>query len=254
MVHHSSTTASWWQTVKDVSLGIIFPEPALCVLCRAPRQDADRGFSRPGLCQRCANGILRHDVICSICGRHIEASQEPLCQDCIQNPRIMYRARSYGRYHSTLETLIKSYKYQGDVAMKGILGDLLVQAYDRYYENDSHVVLVPVPMHEAKERRKGFNHARELAQYVAKKRKLQIEDKLLVKVEDRDSQTTQNRKARFAVLSGCYAVDPQFQDTVVGAYVLLIDDVFTTGATADACAMNLFQEGAASVEVLTVAR
>ena len=138
--------------------------------------------------------------------------------------------------------------------MKSVLGDLLVQAYDRYYEKDRHVLLVPVPMHEAKEKRKGFNHARELALYLAHKRKLQIEDKLLIKVEDRDSQTTQNRKARFTVLSGCYAVDPKIQEKVVGSYVLLIDDVFTTGATADACAMNLFQEGAASVEVLTIAR
>ncbi len=243
------TTARGW---VDACLGLLFPERDTCLLCKIPVRGSARGLTKPGLCAACRHRItLGNEPGCRICGR---TGEGPVCADCQVHPHTFFRARAYARYDGAVEDIIKALKYQGDLRMLPLLGDFLAEAYRWHYGSDRHVTLVPVPMHPDKKQRRGFNQAEELAFYLHKKTRLPLLRDALVRTADVASQTTHTRRQRLSSMKGMYGLGPKGVEAIAGKYILLVDDVLTTGATADACASVLFSAAAASVEVLTVAR
>lgn len=243
------TTARGW---ADACLGLVFPERDRCLLCKMTVRGSARGLTKPGLCVACYHKITRaNEPGCAICGRLHEG---PLCAGCRNHPHTFFRARAFARYDGTIEAAIKAFKYQGDRRLLPVLGDFLVQAYGWYYGGDRHLTLVPVPMHPEKMKRRGFNQAQELASYLGHKLHLPVMADALARTVDRESQTTHTRRQRLTSMRGAYELGAKGAEVIGGKYILLVDDVLTTGATADACASILFKASAASVEVLTVAR
>ncbi len=243
------TSAHGW---VDAFLGLVFPERDKCLLCNMPVRGSARGLTKAGLCAHCLQKITRcNEPLCAVCGRLHEG---PLCAECRDHPHVFFRARAFARYDATIVAAIKALKYQGDRRLLPVLGDFLLQAYGWHYGTDRHVTLVPVPMHPAKVKRRGFNQAVELALHVGHRLRVPVMADALMRAEDRESQTTHTRMQRIASMRGVYKLGPKGAEAIAGKYVVLIDDVLTTGATADACAALLFKASAASVEVLTVAR
>ncbi len=243
------TSVQGW---ADACLGLVFPERDKCLLCKMPVRGSARGLTKPGLCTLCLHKITRcNEPMCAVCGRLHEG---PLCAECRDHPHVFFRARAFARYDATIVAAIKALKYQGDRRLLSILGGFLVQAYGWHYGSDRHVTLVPVPMHPEKVKRRGFNQAEELALYLGHRLRVSVITDALLRTEDRESQTTHTRLQRIASMRGTYVLDQKGAKAIAGKYVVLIDDVLTTGATADACASLLFKASAASVEVLTVAR
>ena len=251
---------------------LFFPEPAHCPLCEFPFTREPKGWSRAHLCARCQEGITEiMGGVCRICGR---PDAGPICHECQTSEHLFFSARAFGRYLGTVEKAIKAYKYQGKVDLLPILGEWMTEAYLRYYGTERSVVVVPVPMHPVKKTNRGYNQAEELAKYLCKVLKLPYADSLQRTVLGA-SQTTHNRLDRkfagqnpFEMITvpvrtrhmlrhhsshhlsrTSSAINP-----VAGQTVLLVDDVLTTGSTADACAEVLYRGGAEAVHVLTVAR
>ncbi len=118
---------------------------------------------------------------------------------------------------------------------------------------DAATLLVPVPLHAERERARGFNQAALLARTLSKSNRLRCDESSLV----RDVHTEKHRagmdaRARRETVKNAFRVmRPRL---IEGEHILLIDDVFTTGATASACARALFNAGAKDVSVLTLAR
>lgn len=186
--------------------------------------------------------------LCRVCGRDGHGA---LCEDCRRAPHEFFTARAYARYEGSVEAAIKAYKYQGDRRLLPILVAWMVDGYLRHHGTDTHVGVTPVPMHPVKFRRRGFNQADDLAVGLCKTLRLRYMP-ALARVRLDGSQTTVSRGERLRSMEGAFALAPG--QAAEGAYILLVDDVLTTGGTADACASVLFQAGAVSVDVLTVAR
>jgi ComF family protein len=161
------------------------------------------------------------------------------------------QARSFASYEGTLRALIQRLKYDGFRPLAKPLGRFLAEAAQRL-ERQSFDVLVPVPLHPRRERRRGFNQAFLLAAQVSRLRKIPLAAGDCVRVRDTPPQTGLRAAERRKNVAGAFHV-PKPQ-RVRDCRVLLVDDVLTTGATAHACALALREAGAAGVWVATLAR
>jgi ComF family protein len=174
-----------------------------------------------------------------------------MCGLCRRGVFGFERARSFGAYDGALREILQQYKYHGLRPLAQPLGERLSQALDRLQDGPFDLVL-PVPLHRRRERQRGFNQAGLLAEQVAKQSGIPLGGKDCVRVRDTPPQAGLRAAARRQNVKGAFAV-PRPQ-RVRGRCILLVDDVLTTGATADACARALLAAGAQGVWVLTLAR
>ncbi len=159
-------------------------------------------------------------------------------------------ARACGAYEGALRASVLSLKHQPDLCKRLI--DLLVATQARDPLNRA-TVIIPVPLHVEREKARGFNQAALLAQKLADASRLPFDNVILTRTSH-----TERHRAGMDATDRRKTVDRAFQVVhpalVAGERVLLVDDVFTTGATVSSCAKALLDAGAREVFVLTVAR
>ncbi|MFZ1142676.1 MAG: ComF family protein [Candidatus Sulfotelmatobacter sp.] len=185
------------------------------------------------------------------------------CPVCRRIRRPFARAVAYGRYESGLRELIHLLKYNGVRPVAKVLGGLLAEAlaalepaFEQLTFEPPTILVIPVPLYKAKRRQRGFNQAELIARAALKFRpvseRLQLAPDILLRTRDTASQIGLSSHQRRANLRGAFAVNRAAE--VTGRVVILVDDVYTTGATATECAHVLRRAGASKVWVATVAR
>lgn len=142
-------------------------------------------------------------------------------------------------------------KYGGRRTLSRHLGRLMIETAERLFDPREFELLVPVPLHPRRERARGFNQAALLAKEVGRGFGLRVGCRILQRVRATEAQSG-GRREREDNVKGAFAV--MRPDRVKDKKLLLIDDVFTTGATAGECARTLLAAGAAKVGVYTLAR
>jgi ComF family protein len=161
-------------------------------------------------------------------------------------------ARSYASYDDALLRTITLLKHEAILPLARWFGERLVEVVRRELEGFAPETVVPVPLHPDRLRERGFNQAELLAKAVAKRLGLPLEQHGLERRKPRPAKLRLSRRERWQAARGTYAAvtGRQFDNQ----RVLLVDDVFTTGATLDGCTRALRSAGAAHVAALTVAR
>ena len=173
------------------------------------------------------------------------------CGLCRRGAFAFEQARSFAWYEGPLQTLIQCLKYQGFRPLAKPLGKLLGDITNRFDAKDFDLVL-PVPLHIKRQRVRGFNQATLLARQLSKLHGIPVGAEDCVRVRDTPPQTGLRAAERRKNVAGAFHVPvPQ---RVKSRRVLLIDDVLTTGATANSCASALLEAGAQGVWVATLAR
>jgi ComF family protein len=203
-----------------------------------------------GLCSSCGERLLSsyafadgtHDALCGLC-RRIEP--------------VFARAVAYGSYESGLRELIHLLKYNGVRPAANVLGRMLGQAIATLEPSFPAypIPVIPVPLHRTKLRHRGFNQAEVIARFAVKRfhpDRLRLCAGLLERKRDTASQIGLTSHQRRENLRGAFRVAQI--ELVKGREVLVVDDVYTTGATVSECARVLRRAGAAKVWVATVAR
>jgi ComF family protein len=216
--------------------------PPRCVSCQNP--DA-------WLCRHCLNNILFIKApFCERCGTSL-ATPLSSCGQCHKNP-LKYidgiRAASLFK-NNPIRPAIHYLKYNTRKAVAAILGQILAEAYQRY--DLSADVIVPVPLHPARLRERGYNQSELLARNVGRILSLPINTTTLQRVRQTKSQMELGAEERYRNVVGAFICR---DNALAGQRVLLIDDVSTTGSTLDACADALKQGGVSSVWGLTLAK
>ncbi len=226
--------------------------PPACVGCETSLPHGEY------LCGFCADAVPRIEPpFCEVCSRHFEgeipADVPFTCRDCRAHDFVFRAAVSARRHAELARDLIVRFKYERQYYLRQPLADWLAEAFraDPRLHDPSPDALVPVPLHPRRERERTFNQAAVLARLLARRVGVPVR-RVLRRVRYTETQTALARAERLENLHGAFvAVRPR---AISGAHLLLIDDVFTTGATVDECARVLRRAGAASVRVLTVTR
>jgi len=237
----------WLLTV----LNLLFPQN--CIFCSGDRREGGEY-----LCRTCFNDIgLIHAPICFVCGVPADISydypqDEFACGVCRQSPYKFDRARSLGHYDTVLRQLIHHFKYQKQLGVLSDIDCLLEKYFSEFGKEYLGLTVSPIPLHFNKMRERGFDQAFLLARQVARVLHAPLESALLKRVAETSAQATKTKAERAQNIKGAFEVNrPEW---VEGKNILLVDDVFTTGATANEAAKTLKKAGAGKVYIFTLGR
>jgi ComF family protein len=195
---------------------------------------------------------------CDVCGESFsgEVRENFVCSNCLGRRWFLRRARAAYRAEDFVREAIHGFKYNGHFYQRGLLADWLEEGYRRFYEQQPPDALVPVPLYGLRRRERGFNQARELALELGRRTGLPVWD-CLARQRMTRVQAKLRRSERLRNLRGAFVLSPEAGKRgfdAKGKRLLVLDDVFTTGATVNACAHVLKRAGAAEINALTVAR
>jgi ComF family protein len=227
-------TNHWlWQAVD-----LLFP-PA-CIHCRKAGER---------WCPECRALIERvGDKVCLHCGKRL--LKGTICRDCRGHKPRYTALRSYGLYRDPLRQAILSAKYRRDLGLGEILaGFLKTLVMEQNWQPD---LVIPVPMSQSKLRERGYNQVDLFARPLAWSLGLPYHVRVLARVREDTSQVKLTAESRRLNVALAFSVE--WPDPIRSRQVLLVDDVATTGSTAEVCAGVLLEAGASRVYVATLAR
>ncbi len=225
--------------------------PSSCRLCRALLDEPGERI----VCRECLGRLApRRGPVCPVCGRFLEGSGgDHLCAACLEARPPYSLHRSCGPYGGVLKEVILLFKYRRCAPLSAPLARFAedsLGAETGLWEGADF--LVPVPLHRARRRDRGFNQSRLLARDLAGSLKLQVLGGSLVKVRNVPAQAGLRAADRERNVVGAYAA--RRPEKVRGRVLVLVDDVTTTGATLRECARELMEAGAGEVRAITLAQ
>ena len=217
-------------------LDLVFPQNIYCLCCG----DTMESSRVHGICDKCAEKInwLDHDPF--------RASLEDFAFDHVLSCCV------YGFYP---RRIMHDLKLHGKPYIARSIGPLMAEKVlaEKALTGGEYTAMVPVPCTKAKKKKRGYNQAELLAKYAAKELGLPIWTDVLMKVKETPSMRLSTGEERRNLMQGVFSVDQNTCAKLRGADILLVDDVLTTGSTADACAHALKDAGAKTVSVLCFA-
>ena len=233
--------------------------PSDCRLCSAPLTN----ISRLPVCEECLAAIRPIDgAVCTVCGERIltpyAVQGSVRCGLCQRVDLPFEKAAAYGSYEAELRGLVHLLKYQQVRPVANVLGRMLAEVISSMEPSfgSAEVLVVPVPLHRAKWRQRGFNQTDLITQAALKslphRERFVLQPSLLKRTRATRSQIGLTRHQRRENMRGAFSVTKAEQ--IAGREVLLVDDVMTTGTTISECARILHRAGAIKIWAVTVAR
>lgn len=220
-------------------LDALYPRNFTCDICGIEI------FNGGNLCEKCRDTVtVNNDFTCPVCGRKTHSSW--LCLECKAKPPLYDRAVSPLVYTGGTQKLINKFK-SGEAYLKDYFSRLMYAKCSIFKDADA---ICFVPMTPYAERVRGYNQSALLAAELSKLMKIPLLQNAVAKVKKSSSQKSLTRKEREENLKSCFKAQ---REAVEGKTLILVDDVLTTGATADAVTKELKKCGAKKVYLVTVA-
>ena len=229
----------------------------------------------PPRCRACQGRILGRDAeyFCEHCREHIQLVGHPLCNVCgrpfpdasgddhecgvcLERPPQFIAARAWACYpredDHPLREVVQKFKYARKVSLGRPLGRLMARGCQEFLREIDPDVIVPVPLYPKRLRWRGFNQSVLLAREVSRAYGIPMDLFLLQRRHETAAQTRLAEEERRRNVRGAFTLDPD--RPIRGKRVLIVDDVYTSGATVNECSRTLKQGGAKEIYVLTLAR
>ena len=226
-------------------VNLIYPEGIYCIICDS-FIDGKRTYN---ICDNCIDKILWvGEDTCYVCGKPLPEG-ENLCEDCAGKDRYFDRGFTCAAYGLYERKLIADFKKSGKVYLARTLGEIL---YDRMVMEDLEIHgIIPIPIHKDRLRERGFNQTELMGQFLAKESGWPLWPKAVIRVRQTESMKKLDRWERAKNMEGAFKVaEPE---KIRNKNILVLDDIFTTGATLDECSKILKEAGARKVYILTFA-
>jgi ComF family protein len=233
--------------IGKFSTNLIFPHH--CPTCQKIN------LEKNGLCQECWNKVLiLKKPACDICFYPFNDDEfdGTICPNCIKERPVFTKARSVFGYDDLIKTVIFNFKYNDKTSNANFFSDLMVNACKDII--DYVDIIIPVPLHPKRLRKRKYNQASLLANGLGKRTNKIVMHEILQRKINTRPQVGLLGKERLKNVKDAFCVNEKFQNEIRGKNILLIDDVMTTGATLNNCAKILLKHSAKDVYVATVAR
>ncbi|MFQ7473292.1 MAG: ComF family protein [Anaerovoracaceae bacterium] len=227
----------------------VFPSNIYCLICGS-MIDETRVYS---LCDKCMGKIhWIGEHTCSKCGKALsEEYRGQICYDCMIREHKFkkgYSCMTYGLYE---RRMIFDCKYNGKGYIGQKFGDIM---YDRIMAEDLNVDLITaVPIHKSREKSRGYNQTEIMAKRLSHLWNIPFKGAALKRTVSTPLLRSLAPADRESVLKGAFAVDERYSMDIRGKKILLVDDIYTTGATADECSKTLMACGAEEIYLLSLA-
>jgi ComF family protein len=247
--------------IRRVALDATTRDQLLALIVEAvfpPRCGGCFRLGKEVFCYRCQLNI--HPIVnpyCSHCGVPFDpiAKNNNICSKCRLTPPKYDAARSHQRFEGPIREAIHRLKYHRQFDYARRLTPLLLevlQSDEKFQQFEPHF-LVPVPLHKSRIKARGFNQSAVLSNQLSKLTEVPVYE-ALIRNRKTQPQVGLNVGERLKNVKGAFEFSTTSTNQVIGKRILLIDDVFTTGATLNECAMVLKKAGAIEVFALTLAR
>ncbi|MDD2709814.1 MAG: ComF family protein [Verrucomicrobiae bacterium] len=233
----------------DAVIDLLYPRQ--CQICGATERCTRFAF----VCDDCHASAPRiQPPCCERCGMPFSSNlASPFtCANCHDITLHFDRAVAAMRFHGAVRQAVHALKYRGQAFWTQLLCDWMNENKDRLLDPADFDVIIPIPLHPVRERERGFNQARLLAEELGRQWNKPLLRKALIRQRPTETQTHLDRQERQANLRGAFAAKAPLR--IRGQRCLLVDDVLTTGSTASECARVLREAGAVSILVFTLAR
>lgn len=226
--------------------------PPTCLSC------GEAVEARGCLCPSCFGALHRLVSPCCLrCGEPLSAYEVPekggVCAQCVQTPPVWRHARAAFAYNDIARRLIFPMKYADRPINASFLAALMEEAACALIGKDNPL-LIPVPLHYRKLRKRRYNQAALLASHLARRHNICAVLDGLIRRRHTRSLALLTVSERQEELRDMFEVQPSHRALLEGKHVIVVDDILTTGATAEACTRALFDAGCMTVDILVAAR
>jgi len=226
-------------------------------------------FLVPPVCLSCDAHVSHQGMVCASCWDEISFLEQPWCEvlgtpfsyelgagalsaHAIAFPPPFQKARAAVLYTDRARQMVQALKFGDRTDLAPWMAQWMARVGEDVFEERS--VLVPVPLHRGRLWQRRYNQSAELARHLSKRKALPYHPEWLTRIRPTKQQVGLGRKERIRNVQGAFRVDDVHKVHIKGRPVVLVDDVFTTGATLEACTRALKRGGALSVSCLTFAR
>ena len=230
-------------------MDLVYPSNIYCISCNK----AIFEHETYSLCENCREELLWiNEKVCICCGKALQNGYESTkCLDCLSIEHQFSKGYSCVTYGLKEKEILYNLKYnkKGYLSYKlsEIMGDRLS------IENLNADLIVAVPMNKKKKIKRGYNQAELLAKRLSKLSSIPCSDDILIRDKETEVMNQLSRDARRENMKNAFSVDNDKVESIRNKRVLIVDDIFTTGSTADECAKTLFENGASDVQIITFA-
>lgn len=234
---------------QTIETALTFLYPSQCRVCG----ELLRLESVPYMCNTCWHNVhFIKPPWCEICGIPITENR---CNECETNPPRYGKLRTIAFYESALQQAIHLFKFEKRKALAKHLARLTIDHIPNDCDLTDYDFILPVPIHKKRLRERGFNQSTLLAKEIvkrAKSTKAQVVTDVLVRDRNTSPQSSLDREARQTNIIGAFGL--RKKEIVRDKRILVLDDVFTTGATVREAVKMLWEADPKEVDVLTLAR
>lgn len=217
---------------------------------RCPFCDGLRAFGSEGICEACSKKVKYiREPRCMKCGKQLSREEQEYCGDCGKKRHFFISGRALYDY-GTAASAIYRFKYRGRREYGEVFGEEAAWYMGDYIRRLHPDGIVPVPMYEAKQRRRGYNQAEVLAKAIGRQLGIQVMPDLVKRTRNTKALKTLNPKERLNNLKNAFIL---VGNGVKLNTIIIVDDIYTTGSTVDAVARVLLDAGVENVYFIALA-
>ena len=226
--------------IKNIQNKLFLPS---CLICRAP------GLDNLSICQACTDKLRDNQKCCQRCSLPLATTAQVLCPACQTSPPGFHSSFIPYQYRGEIINLVRNFKFSGNMTS----GKVLAELFCRKLTTGNIVkpdLLVPVPLHPARTRHRGFNQALWLANQIGRQLNIEVNHKLVTRRVNSASQHLLNKQARLNNLKQAFRLENKH----LPSHIAIIDDVVTTGSTANAIASLFKHNNDIVIQLWAIAR
>lgn len=231
------------ERIKDIIIGSLYPP--VCPVC-------ERVIAKNKIiCEKCKNEIaLVKEPTCIKCGKPLSVSDKLYCKDCNKRMHIYDKSLAVFEYSKSFKATMYRFKYSNAREYGNFFAKVADALYDSQLKQWGIQVIIPVPLYKKKEVSRGYNQAKVFGKSLSYVTGIPLEDKLIIRRKSTVPQKELSDEMRRINLEKAFAVKKE--KAMEYTSVLLVDDIYTTGSTLDACAKVLKVSGVKKVYCMCI--